>query len=326
MSIATVSLADGGKAVSVCGNYAYVIDLDGGPYRGSLRIFDITAPAKPTQVGQISGYHSSISVCGSYAFLDASIYDISTPSNPVLLGQLPGVNANDWTGNFVALSGHYAYVAQNWVGLVVFDLTDPSKPVQVGQASSGLYAWEVAVNGDYAYIAAATNCGLGVFNISNPTNPVQVASLPPGSMHVTTSGNYAYAPYFFFNALDISNPTNIAVTAELGGYVFRSDQAAVAGNYAYSADSSYSTGQASLGVYRLDVPGPLLSVAPTPTNTLVLTWPAPTIAFEIQEIENLNGTTWATLTNTPTLVQLKNQVVISAPTQTKFFRLAVSSR
>lgn len=325
VNIATVALT--ARTVSVSGNYAYVIE---GYYNGPLHIFDISTPAHPTEVGLVEptgGFSfSCVSVFGRYAFLDAAIYDISNPTNPVAVGQLPGVSpAFCCTGNFVSASGHYAYVAGQGtlgglVGLIVFDITDPTQPVEVAQASSGdQNSLDVALSGQYAFIAAPTNCGFAAFNISSPTNPVLVnCLLSYGDARVTISGNYAYLNY---DIVDISNPTNLTRLA-VPTYNYN-DCIAVTGNYAYAAEHVYPD-NTFLSVYRLDVPPPLLSITATGTNTLVLSWPAPTIAFALQQTQNLDGSNWVTLTNAPSVVASKNLVVIPTPVLNTFYRLAVS--
>lgn len=319
VNVATVAFPNGGKTVSVSGNYAYVIGSEGFFGGGALHIFDVSTPANPTEVGGVAGTeHYSVSVLGRYAFVDAGIYDISDPTNPVLLGQLPGVGPSPVSGgNFLSASGHFAYVAQNYgdlIGLIVFDIRDPTQPVRVGQASSGSFALEVAPNDHYAFIAAPTNCGFAAFDISNPTNPVPVNCLFSTSERVTISGNFAYLNY---EIVDVSHPTNLTRVASMPAYDYC---AAVTGNYAYVAEDLF------LRVYRLDVAPPPLSITATRTNTLVLAWPAPTIAFAVQQTQDLNGSSWVMLTNTPSVVASKNQVLILTPVQNTFYRLAVSSQ
>jgi hypothetical protein len=56
----------------------------------------------------------------------------------------------------VAVSGTYAYVADNWVGLRVIDVSNPSSPREVGFYDTPGQASGVAVSGvsgSYAYVA-----------------------------------------------------------------------------------------------------------------------------------------------------------------------------
>ncbi len=61
----------------------------------------------------------------------------------------------------VAVSGGYAYVADNDDGLVVVDVNDPTNPVRAGGYDTSGYAHGVAVAGGYAYVANE-NSGLVV--------------------------------------------------------------------------------------------------------------------------------------------------------------------
>jgi hypothetical protein len=53
----------------------------------------------------------------------------------------------------VAVSGHYAYVADWDAGLQVIDVSDPANPRRVGGYDTPGYALGVAVSGNYAYVA-----------------------------------------------------------------------------------------------------------------------------------------------------------------------------
>jgi hypothetical protein len=72
--------------------------------------------------------------------------------------------------NDVAVSGSYAYVADNWAGLRVIDVSNPSSPREVGFYDTPGYAYGVAVSGTYAYVADVWE-GLRVIDVSNPSSP-----------------------------------------------------------------------------------------------------------------------------------------------------------
>lgn len=68
--------------------------------------------------------------------------------------------------------------------------------------------WDVAVQGDYAYIAD-TEAGLRIVDISNPAHPVQVGTYAdPSALFVSVFGNYAYLGAAQLHIIDITNPTN----------------------------------------------------------------------------------------------------------------------
>ncbi len=78
-------------------------------------------------------------------------------ADPVLIGQWPGWPRGPACG--VAVSGNYAYVADEDAGLQVIDVSNPANPQRVGGYDTSGYANGVAVSGNYAYVADV-RCGL----------------------------------------------------------------------------------------------------------------------------------------------------------------------
>jgi hypothetical protein len=112
----------------------------------------------------------------------------------------------------------------------VIDLT------MAGQLAYGV-PHDVAVDGDYAYVAAQG--AVSVFDVSTPANPVQVAIIDtPGSAEgVTVSGTYLYVADWDMGlrVYDISSPEAPAAawSVDTPGYAYG---VAVSGTYAYVAD------------------------------------------------------------------------------------------
>jgi hypothetical protein len=73
----------------------------------------------------------------------------------------------------VAVAGNYAYVADEYAGLQVIDVSSPTNCVRVGGYDIDGLAYGVAVAGSYAYVACQV-AGLHVIDISDPTNPERV--------------------------------------------------------------------------------------------------------------------------------------------------------
>jgi len=76
------------------------------------------------------------------------VIDVSNPANPRRVG------GYDTSGPAygVAVSGHYAYVA-DYTGLQVIDVSNPANPQRVGGYDTSGEAYGVAVSGNYAYVA-----------------------------------------------------------------------------------------------------------------------------------------------------------------------------
>ena len=66
---------------------------------------------------------------------------------------------------------------------------------------------------------------------------------------------------------------------------------------------------------------PLVRVELTSTNTVLIAWPAPSTGFALQQNSDLNTVAWAGVTNVPAVVGSENQVIISPPAGSQFYRL-----
>ena len=76
----------------------------------------------------------------------------------------------------MAVSGSYAYVADDDAGLRVIDVSTPASPTEVGFFDTPGNALDVAVSGTYAYVADR-DAGLRVIDVSTPSNPIEVGFL-----------------------------------------------------------------------------------------------------------------------------------------------------
>lgn len=104
----------------------------------------------------------------------------------------------------LAVRGQYAYTANGDGTMTIVNITDPTNPVTVstlsGVGSGGSEAPEdVAVAGNYAYLASEDDGALYIADVSNPAAPFVVGSLSyaqafGGSApdHIRVSGKYAY--------------------------------------------------------------------------------------------------------------------------------------
>ena len=100
------------------------------------------------------------------------------------------------------------------------------------------YANDVAVSGDYAYVAAAQS-GLQVVDVSGPTSPVTVGHMDVlDAYRVSVSGDYAYVVDIHdsegFVVADVSDPRNPILTG-YHGTLGPAYGVAVSGDYVYVA-------------------------------------------------------------------------------------------
>ncbi len=204
-----------------------------------------------TTTGTFSGDGSGLSGLNS-----ASLTGSALPQNTIIqlsqegnvLESLMGRSVN----NGVAVSGNYAYLANNNDGLRIIDITDPQNPVLKGNVPESMLgnsqAYGVTISGNYAYLANG-NAGLRIIDITDPQNPVLKGNVLESLMGsgnavgVAVSGNYAYLANNTdgLRIIDITDPQNPVLKGNVLESLMGSGYAngvAVSGNYAYLANSS----------------------------------------------------------------------------------------
>jgi len=236
--------------IALQGEYAYMTDALG------MLVYNISDPARPVQIADtnLSGLCYGIALATNYAFIanfdqGLLIMDIRQPYEPKIVARLDVGAATDLT-----LSGHYAYAA-TYEGLAVVDLADPLQPVLLtNQPSGGTYTSGVAVQGNFAFVAAF-DAGLQIFDLTDPAKPGPVGNAPmPGiARSVAVSGGYAYLTggTNLLQVVAITNPAQPDVIVRLGG---GSDARSIfiAEPYAYVTD--YSAGLYVLNISRPSAP------------------------------------------------------------------------
>jgi len=187
----TLDMSD--HRICVDGDFVYMAGLD------SIEIINISDPTNPGTPVYIYTSNVSYDVCvsGDYAYVAGDlgglgVIDISDPTNPgtpIYVRMHPSVNLR---ARGVCVSGDYAYVAAG-TAFFVIDISDPTNPgTPVGESTLN-NAYDVYVDGDYAFVAGDYT-GLEIFDISNPTNPEPyVTEDTNGNAYsVSISGDYAY--------------------------------------------------------------------------------------------------------------------------------------
>ena len=153
---------NGGTAygVAVSDKYAYLANSQDG-----LRIYDVSNPAKPINIGHIEGYVLGVAVSTNLACLVGSglqIYDVSNPANPVSLAQ----TNNGGTTISVAMSGKYAYVANQMSCVRIYDISSPAHPTYFANTTTNAGpspSVGVAISGDKVYLANGKD-GLRIYS------------------------------------------------------------------------------------------------------------------------------------------------------------------
>lgn len=201
-------------------------------------------PFEITLVGSYDTPENAVQVAvhGDYAFLTQYanqaliVLDISDPSNPLPVTSL---NLPNQAQGPIVISGNYAYVGLIMSsGLSVVDISDPTNPSIVGGYAPLGRCRDIAVDGDYAYIAAGF-AGMVVLDISNPANPSLLATSGLGYAHtISCSGDYVYVvtEWNGWNIYDVSDPANPTI---IGTYMPPSGYGS---KFAVSGDICYLAG------------------------------------------------------------------------------------
>jgi hypothetical protein len=163
----------------------------------------------------LAGLHVTNSVLQSSLSLLGSVRDNQATTNALNLARA------------LAVSGNYAYVGTAAEGLSVFDISDPTNPVQVAVAdSSNGFAiladiQDIVIDGTRAYVVALNTDALVILDISNPLSPSILGVAQDGdgtftrmngafSVHV--EGNTAYVVTViedFLTVIDVTNPASL---------------------------------------------------------------------------------------------------------------------
>lgn len=157
-----------------------------------------TAPVSGTLklVGQLGGVTNAIDFSGQYMYMGLgarlAVYDVSDAANPVLItvgADLPGIVED------LQVAGQYLYVALGKEGLLIFDLADPTSPVEISHVSLNGYSTSLAkgviVSGTLAFVRGNF---IAVFDISAPQNPrfVREIFLQQGPVNFALNGNHLW--------------------------------------------------------------------------------------------------------------------------------------
>lgn len=165
------------------------------------------------------------------------IYNVSALPNPV--SQL-----SEYTSPLDNITGIYvtnglAYVSERSIGMEIINISNPSNPQNVSNYDTPGYAYDVAVGGNYAFVADGTS--LYVINVTNPFDPVYAGNFSTqNSTYCGVALNYptqAFTAGYEFgvetfsitvpnsiNQLGYYNTEGFAINlAYFDGYVFTAD-------------------------------------------------------------------------------------------------------
>ena len=200
---------------------------------------------------------------------------------PPVLSHIPH---NVDAGSFGALdcfrAGDLLYVADGWAGLVIYDVSDPTSPVELDTYDTPGGAWAVTVRGTVAWVADFDG-GLIALDVADPSDigflgagrPAVIGAGGSYALGVALYGDYAFVPeyvdgltiYYIADPQNITPVRTIVEIAEGGLELQWVVDVAMYGSYLLVSDNGGA-------VVVIDVANPLAPAVVTYTNAPTAPW------------------------------------------------------
>lgn len=212
-----------GISIAFLNNYVYLGRTSNGGRE--FYVFDVSVPASPALIGQVAlgGSPNDLVAVGNYVYVastdnngELAIVNITVPSAPTV-NVFNLTNGNSGDNNSDALSiasdGNYLYLGRTSSGgreFYIFDLINPASPALIGQASLAGNPNDIAVSGNYAYVASSDDSSeLQIVDITNKAAPALLTSLNLNSGNNTADGlslSYGSSTIFLGRAANAASP------------------------------------------------------------------------------------------------------------------------
>ena len=214
--------------------YCYVSTFD--PMNPDWLRFTILNVANPNSIQEISHIDNAggydIYLLNYFAYVSGyylpvgefQIIDISNANFPTVVSRCTtaGWNNGVWVNNPFG----NAFIADDWEGLQVINILNPTSPYIDTFMMSADYSYDIYVDNNNAYVANDAG-GLKIIDITNPLIPVEVGAydtigLFPRIESAIAKDSFAYTtwPYYgrYFRSVDVSNPHNPRTAAVCDGF------------------------------------------------------------------------------------------------------------
>ena len=167
------------------------------------------------------------------------IIDASDPANLTYVGD-SGYPGGRVYGAHV--HGDYLYVAVGGAHAVdIMDLANPAAPSLVKRMPTGALGFDVAIEGEYGYIAGWRHAGLQVFNNVTSASAALVSAVNDtagDARSVSVAGNRAYIADYPLGVL-VFDVTDKANPVQLGSYGSEVNYVKARGNYAFVTSTAF---------------------------------------------------------------------------------------
>ncbi|MDP8238447.1 MAG: choice-of-anchor D domain-containing protein [Candidatus Hatepunaea meridiana] len=230
--------------VIVINDVAYVAD-------NRLRIFDVSDPANPSEIGSTGSSTPEVDIVGNYAYTASGysglrIIDISDPNSPEEIGNY---NPDGRNCESVTVNGSFAYIyiwyRQQYTNsyFQIIDISNSENPrlrSSIGGRNYPVY-YDICIIGNYA-LAACNNGHYKLLDISNPDSPqivIDDISFIASANKTTIVNDYAYVAVgnHGIQIADISDPPHpdsVSIFDTPGS----AQDVCIIDNYAYIADGN----------------------------------------------------------------------------------------
>jgi hypothetical protein len=199
---------------------------------GGFAAVDISNPGQPAKLGGcgLDGAAFHITTAGNYAYVATGgvwIIDISNPHLPQRISFIPTSNII----NDLAVQNNLLFVTVHDSGTFIFDLTNPSAPVQIGW--TGLEGTGIAVQDTIAYLAASTG-GLVLVDVGNPNHPAEITRILNSASGLAIRDSVAFVGADTgLTAVDISEPSTPTILSVVTGLIGYAVDISSSNNYVY---------------------------------------------------------------------------------------------
>ncbi|MHA1416274.1 MAG: ABC transporter permease subunit [Candidatus Heimdallarchaeaceae archaeon] len=211
----------GGYAKSILYSNGYIYTAEG--FEG-IEVLNVTDYNNVEEINQIkfdNSFVTDIEQRGELLFASDSrqglmifnVSDVGEGTDIVSITPLP-TNKTE----FITIHDNYAFLDYQDDGFLIYDISDPSAPELIGNATLETDSDDIKIKDNYAYLVGSYS-RLMIFDISDPSNPSlysrveEIDGISLRAKEIQIIDDYAYLSLGStgFVVLDISDPSNITL-------------------------------------------------------------------------------------------------------------------
>ena len=136
-----------------------------------FQVVNVALPREPVLVGTCSGDGVAVIVQDSFAYTAAGairITNVARPDSPFVVSTISGHSA---TG--LAVRDTFLYIPYVYDTLLTYSVATPGQPRLLSAVLTGVWPWDIVLDGSRAYVALSDGYGIDVFDLADPGLPVR---------------------------------------------------------------------------------------------------------------------------------------------------------